>query len=212
MNRPGKQGVKPVIKTKQANRGKERERKNMPVTAVINGVDTVKVHDTVNALRQDADLGKANFRVTNRWVNGGHNRVTIKDFYGAKQEVPHKQVFRVDEDEPEMLAGTDKGANPVEYLLTALSGCMTSTMVYHAALRGIEIQELECHVEGDLDLRGFLGVSSEVRNGFSDIRVSFKVKTSEPNLERLKALSRFSPVYDVTANGTNVDVQIERIS
>lgn len=184
----------------------------MPLTAVINGVDTVKVHDTANALRQDADLGKANFRVTNRWVNGGHNRVTIKDFYGAKQEVPHKQTFRVDEDEPEMLAGTDKGANPVEYLLTALSGCMTSAMVYHAALRGIEIEELECHVEGDLDLRGFLGVSSEVRNGFSDIRVSFKVKTNEPSLERLKALSRFSPVYDVTTNGTNVDVQIERMS
>lgn len=182
----------------------------MAVQAIVNGVDTDKVHDTVEALRQDPELGKANFRITNHWINGGHNRVTIKDFYGAKQEVSHKQVFRVDEDEPEMLAGTDTGANPVEYLLTALSGCLTSTMVYHAALRGIEIEELECSVEGDLDMRGFLGVSNEVRNGFSDIRVNFKVKTNERNLDRLKALCRFSPVYDVTAHGTNVDINIER--
>lgn len=183
----------------------------MAVTAIINGVDTDKVHETAESLRQDAELGKANFRISNHWINGGHNRVTVRDFYGAKQEISHKQVFRMDEDEPEILAGTDAGANPVEYLLSALAGCLTSTMVYHAALRGIEIEELQCDVDGDLDLRGFLGVSNEVRNGFSDIRVNFRVKTNEQNLERLKALSRFSPVYDVTTNGTNVDIRIERI-
>lgn len=182
----------------------------MAVETIVNGIDTEKVHEMAESLRQDPELGKANFHITNHWINGGHNRATIKDFYGAKQSVSHKQVFRLDEDEPEMLAGTDTGANPVEYLLSALAGCLTSTMVYHAALRGIRIEELECNVEGDLDMRGFLAISSEVRNGFSDIRVRFKVRTDEKNLDRLKALCRFSPVYDVTAHGTSVDIQMER--
>ncbi|MCE5187299.1 MAG: OsmC family protein [Planctomycetaceae bacterium] len=182
----------------------------MTVTTLVNGVDTEKVHGVAENIRQDAELGKAHFHVSNHWISGGHSRASIKDFYAARQTVNHKQVHRIEMDEPEMLAGKDEGANPVEALLSALSGCLTGAMVYHAALRGIEIDELECGVEGDLDLRGFLGISSEVRNGFSDIRVRFKVKTNEQNLDRLKALCRFSPVYDVTINGTNVDIQIDR--
>jgi uncharacterized OsmC-like protein len=85
-----------------------------------------------------------------------------------------------------------------------------TTMVYHAAMRGIRIEELEMDLEGDLDLRGFLGLSDEVRKGYENIRVNFRVKTDEENLDRLKALSKLSPVYDVTRNGTNVDISIER--
>jgi uncharacterized OsmC-like protein len=87
---------------------------------------------------------------------------------------------------------------------------MTTTMVYHAAVRGIKLDEVESKLEGDLDLRGFLDISEEVRPGYEEIRVKFKVKTDLDDLETLKELVRLSPVYDVVSNGTNVDVQIER--
>ncbi|MEJ2219675.1 MAG: OsmC family protein [Desulfobacterales bacterium] len=98
----------------------------------------------------------------------------------------------------------------MEHLLNALAGCLTSTLIYHAAIRGIKIDELESELEGDIDLRGFLGLSSDVRRGYKNIRVNFKVKTDAENLKRLRALSKLSPVFDVTSKGTNVDVQIER--
>ena len=87
---------------------------------------------------------------------------------------------------------------------------MTTTMVYHAAVRGIKLDEVESALEGDLDLRGFLAISDEVRPGYEEIRVNFKVKTDLKNLEDLKALTRLSPVYNVVSNGTRVKVQIER--
>ena len=87
---------------------------------------------------------------------------------------------------------------------------MTTTMVYHAAVRGIKLEEVESKSEGDLDLRGFFAITDEVRPGYEEIRVKFKVKTDLENLETLKKLITLSPVYDVVSNGTNVDVQIER--
>lgn len=177
---------------------------------IINGVKLETVSDTIHAIETEPELAKCNFRIKNRWISGGHNQVTVRDFYGAKQEIAHHQSFDLHEDEPEMLAGTDQGPNPVEYLLTALSGCMTSTMVYHAALRGIQIDSLECEVDGDIDLQGFLGVSKSVRNGFKNICVRFRIETDEKNLDKLKALTKLSPVYDTILNGTNIDIRIER--
>ena len=87
---------------------------------------------------------------------------------------------------------------------------MTTTMVYHAAVRGIKLEEVDSKLEGDLDLRGFFAITDEVRPGYEEIRVKFKVKTDLENLETLKKLITLSPVYDVVSNGTNVDVQIER--
>lgn len=182
----------------------------MAVKNIINGVELDTVIETIEAVVTDPELAKCNFRITNNWVNGGHNHVTVRDFYGAKQEIPHTETFELDEDEPQLLAGTDLGPNPVEYLLTALSGCMTSALVYHAALNGIHISSLECQVEGDIDLQGFLGVSDEVRKGYQNIRVTFKVQTPQKSLAKLKALSKLSPVYDTILNGTNIDVQVKR--
>ena len=87
---------------------------------------------------------------------------------------------------------------------------MTSTMVYHAAVRGIKLEAVESELEGDLDLRGFFGISDEVRPGYQEIRVNFKVKTDAENLETLKELIKLSPVYDVVNSGTRVIVQIEK--
>lgn len=176
----------------------------------INGVNVAAVQDTVNAIQENPEMGQCKFRLKNTWINGGLNQSTVGNFYGANQENSHIQTFEIQADEPQLLAGGDQAANPVEYLLSALTACMTTTLVYHAAIRGIKIDELESELEGDLDMRGFFGLSTEVRKGYENIRITFKVKTDEENLARLKALSKLSPVFDVTSNGTNVDVQIER--
>jgi uncharacterized OsmC-like protein len=177
---------------------------------ILNGVNVGAVNELIGVLSEEQDLAKSKFRISNKWINGGHNRSTITDFYGGGKNISHKEPFILDADEPPILAGEDKGANPVEHLLNALAACMTTTMVYHAAARGIKLEEVESELEGDLDLRGFLAISDDVRSGYQNIRVKFKVKTDAENVERLKALARLSPVFDVVSNGTRVDVQIER--
>jgi uncharacterized OsmC-like protein len=180
------------------------------IKPVINGVDIGTVESTVHAIQEKPDLAKSKFRARNTWISGGHNRSQINHYYGAGQEHSRSKPFVLDADEPPILAGEDHGANPVEYLLHALAACMTTTMVYHAAIRGIRLDEVESNLEGDIDLRGFLGLSDEVRRGYQEIRVNFKVKTDAENVERLKAFSKLSPVFDVVSNGTQVTVHIER--
>jgi len=177
---------------------------------VLNGVDVDAVEGLINAVKDEPDLAESKFRISNKWIDGGHNRSTVTGFYSAGQEISHTEPFVLDADEPPILAGEDKGANPVEHLLNALAACMTTTMVYHAAVRGIKLEEVESEYEGDIDLKGFLAISDKARPGYQEIRVKFKVKTDIENVERLKAFSRLSPVYDVVSKGTRVDVQIEK--
>ena len=175
----------------------------------VNGLDLDVLQETVQAIERDPELAKCKFRARNQWVSGGHNRTTIKGYYGCKQENEHKEVFSLDADEPPVLAGGDQAANPVEHLLNALAGCVTTSMVAHAAVRGIHIEELESELEGDLDLRGFLGLSKDAPLGYTNIRVKFKVKTDEDNLELLKRFSEYSPVLNTLTQGVKVDIQLE---
>lgn len=181
---------------------------------VLNGVNVTALVDTIGAIKEHAEIAKFKFRATNQWINGGHNRTTIKDFYGACQEdTSRKQAFVLDNDEPAVLLGEDNGANPVEYVLNALAGCMTTTMVYKAAVHGIKIEEVESELEGDLDLRGLLQISDEVRNGFQNITIKFKVKTEENDAEHLKVLEELSvtsPVFDIVTNQVPVNVSVEK--
>jgi uncharacterized OsmC-like protein len=112
-----------------------------------------------------------------------------------------------------VLLGTDRGANPVEYVLTALAGCLTTSLVYHAAARGIAVEEVESHLEGDLDLRGFLGLSEEVRNGYENIRVTFKIKadaTEEQLRELVQLAQNRSPVFDIISHPVPVSVELRK--
>lgn len=181
------------------------------VKRIVNGVNVGDVEELVGAIQENPQLASSRFRLTNKWINGGHNQSRISGFYSGGEDQQHLQEFVLEADEPPVLAGTDKGANPVEHLLNALAACLTTTLVYHAAVRGIEIRSLEADVEGDIDLRGFLGLSNEVRRGFENIRVNFRVDTDAKNIELLKALSKLSPVFDTTQNGTNVGVSIARM-
>ena len=110
---------------------------------MVNGIDLETLQDTVQAIDQEPELGKCRFRASNKWTGGTHNCTTIKGFYGAKQEITHKRTFELHAGEPPILAGGDDGANPVEHLLNALASCVTTSMVAHAAVRGIHIEELE---------------------------------------------------------------------
>lgn len=178
----------------------------------VNGFSPEEITGTVNAIQANPEIARFKFRARNKWVTGGHNRATVKDFYGGGQEdTSRKKAWVFDNGEPPILLGSNEGANPVEYLLSALSGCMTTTMALHAAARGIEIESIESKFEGDLDVQGFLGLNDKIRNGYQHIRVSFDIKgnLTEAQKQELISFTKMSPVYDVVTNGTHVDVNLE---
>ena len=179
---------------------------------VVNGVNVEQLFVTINAINETPSLARFNFRATNRWINGGHNRTTIKDFYGAGQvDTSRQATFVINSDEPAVLLGEDHGANPGEAVLHALAGCLTTALVYHAAAQGIQLDRVESSLEGDLDLQGFLGLSDEVRNGYENIRVTFRIRADAPR-EKLEELCQLaqkrSPVFDIISNPVPVTVQL----
>lgn len=175
----------------------------------LNGVNLDALMQTVSAIKADPGLGLGRFRATNTWLYANHNRSTVSGFYAARQDIPHARTFTMDADEPAILAGDDAGANPVEHLLHALAACLTTSMVAHAAVRGIEIEALEAELEGDIDLNGFLGLDPEVPKGYTEIRARYKVKADPKDLPRIRELARFSPVFNTVTSGARVDLQVE---
>ena len=178
-------------------------------TVITNGVNVAELSRTIDALRRQPALGAFQFRAKNRWLEGGHNRSTIQEFFGCgKEDGTRSEPFIFDADEPPVLHGGDKGANPVEFVLHALAACMTTTMVYHAAARGIEIEAVSSELEGDIDVRGFMGLSDDVRKGYHDVRVNMRVQ-SNASADQLAELAKYSPVYDIVSNSLPVHVLIE---
>jgi uncharacterized OsmC-like protein len=177
-----------------------------------NGVDTEQMYGTLDAIKAQPELGVFQFRATNRWIDGAHNRSTIQGFYGAGQEDGSRQrAFTVDAGEPAILLGHDTGPNPAEYLLHALAACLTTSLVYVAAARKVRLTEVSSTLEGDMDVRGALGLSGEVRNGFSKVRVSFKVRGDAPPEKLREIVERAqarSAVFDMVSNGVPVEVGI----
>jgi uncharacterized OsmC-like protein len=179
-------------------------------SSVVNGIDVIEFENTVQAVKAQPDLAKFQFRASNRWNTGGYNRTTIKGFYGAGEEHwARDRTFVLEADEPPVLLGEDRTANPVEYLLHALASCLTSSIIYKAAARGITIESVESTLEGDLDARAFLEVSNDERKGYQHIRVTFKIK-SDASPDVLKECAEFSPVLDVVTHGTAVSLRIEK--
>ena len=183
------------------------------IESVRNGVDTARLFGTLDAVEAQPELGIFQFRATNRWIDGAHNRTTIKDFYAAGgEDTSRAEAFELDAGEPAILIGTDTGPNPAECLLHALAACLTTSLVYVAAARGVRLTRVESKLEGDMDVRGALGLSDEVRNGFDRIRVAFLVEGDAPPeklrelVERAKARSA---VFDMVTNGVPVDVGVE---
>ena len=179
---------------------------------IRNGVDTQQLFATLDLIKQRPELAKFQFRATNRWIGGTHNRSTIKDFYAAgAEDTTRSEPFQIDAGEPAILLGTDTGANPAEYLLHALAACMTTSIVCVAAARKVQLTSVESTLTGEMDVRGALGVDDEPRNGFEHIGVGFRV-TGDAPAEKLREVveraRKRSAVYDMLTNGVPVDVEV----
>jgi uncharacterized OsmC-like protein len=177
-----------------------------------NGVDTPKLFATVAAVADQPSLARFRFRAEGRWMGGTHSRSTISGFYGVGGEMKHAASFQADADHPGVLCGEDQGPTPVEWVLHALAACLTAGVANISAARGVTLHSVECKVEGDMDLRGILGLPGDVRNGFEAIRVSFKVAGDAP-AEKLQAIveqSRArSAVFDILTKGVPVSIAVD---
>lgn len=177
----------------------------------VNGINVTEYNEIVEAVRSDPKLAKFEFRASNRWDDGGLNRTTIAGFYGAGEEQGNgSRHFAVDAAEPPVLLGKDEAPNPVEFLLHALAGCLTSTIVYKCAARGIAVDALESRLVGDMDARRFLELTEEGRTGYRSILATFRVKANA-TADEIERLAAFSPVYDVVSRGTPVTLRVEMV-
>lgn len=182
-------------------------------TKQINGLDLRAMSQTAAALQGNPDLAQFRFRAQNCWVGGGENRSTIQGFFGAGAEDSSRDVpYTFTNGEPPVLLGNNEGANPVEFLLHALAGCVTTTTVLHAAARGITIRSLSTELEGDIDLQGLLGLDANVPAGYREIRIKMHIDAdcTEAELDDLLCFAHaHSPVCNTVCRP--VPVKIERV-
>jgi uncharacterized OsmC-like protein len=182
------------------------------IPTLVNGVNVDQLVATVKAIEQSTDLARFQFRAHNKWIEGGHSRTTIQSFYGAGQEDSSRsQPFIVEGDEPPVLLGNNAGPNAVEAVLHALASCLAVGFIYNAAAQGINVQSLSFDLEGDLDLRAFLGLSDQVRPGYQGIRVTYRVKSDAPRdkiVELCNYVKKTSPVLDILRNPVPVTVEL----
>ncbi|MBW6399386.1 OsmC family protein [Roseomonas sp. HJA6] len=178
----------------------------------LNGVNTPALLATIGVVADQPTLAKFQFRSHGQWKSGTHMQGTMLGFSGAGGDHAHKFATMAQSDHPAVLCGEDEGPTPVEWILHGLAGCLTAGIANIAAVRGVSLHSVEAMVEGDIDLRGILGLSDDVRNGFSDVRVTFKVAGDAPS-ETLKAIvaqaQARSAVFDILTNGVPVSIAVE---
>jgi uncharacterized OsmC-like protein len=181
----------------------------------MNGVDTPTLFATINAVKGQPELAKFRFTATNTWMRGTHSRSRIELFSGAGADHKHTGDVQFDADHPAVLVGQDAAPTPVEFLLHAIASCITAGIGIIAAARGVKLTSVEATVEGDIDLRGILGLSDEVRNGYQQMRVNYRI-TGDASPEKLREIveqaKARSAVYDVLTNGIPVEITIDSAS
>ncbi len=179
---------------------------------IRNGVNVDKLFATLDAIKATPTIARFKWRAKNSWLGGAHNRTSIQGFFAAHgEDTSRAGAFTVDAGEPPILIGENEGPNPAEYLLHALAACLTTSLVYVAAARGVRLTEVSSVIEGDMDVQGALGLSDEVRNGFQDIRVTFTVKGDAPKEKLQEVVARAqsrSAVFDSITRGVPVTVQL----
>jgi uncharacterized OsmC-like protein len=185
----------------------------LPRTTHLNGLDRDAMQRKVAELSADPSLARFEFRARNVWIDGGENRSTIRDFYGAGQEDTSRTAdFEFTNGEPPVLLGSNEGANPVEFLLHALAGCVTTTTVLHASARGIEIESLSTRLVGDIDLQGLLALG-DVPAGYQSIRIEMDIKAKNASDAELDDLLQFAQAHSPVCNTVchPVPVVVERV-
>jgi uncharacterized OsmC-like protein len=180
-------------------------------TPVNNGVNVEALLGARQALTDAPEAASFEWRATCEWQNGTHSRSVVEGFFGLGEEQSHRTKYQFDSDHPELFASEDNGATPVEYVLVGLVGCLTAGVAAVAQHRGIQLRRVAATIEGAMDVRGILGVDSDVRNGFSDIKVTYDID-ADASPDEIKALvaqsQKRSAVYDVITNPTNVSVEV----
>ena len=177
----------------------------------VNGVNVEKLFQTIDAIKDNPKVAQFNFRAQNKWVAGTENRTTVTDYYGACQTYARTKPHVFVKDEPPVLLGNDNGANPVEYLLAGLAGCLTTSLVAHAAAKGIKLDSVESTLEGNIDLRGLFQMDENVNPGYESIQVNFKIESDAPKetLQELVELAKkSSPVCNTVTKPTPVNVKL----
>lgn len=185
----------------------------MAQDTIVNGVNVDQLFNAIDLLKEKPELALFKFRATNKWLGGTKGQATVKDFYGPGQEDTSREARSFDLDEPTVLLGKGEGTNPVEYLLVALSGCITTSLVVHASAKKIPLRGIESRFEGDIDLRGFLGISQEVPVGYREIRVYFKIDadiSNEQKEELLRMGEKYSPVANTIKSQTPISVHLDK--
>jgi len=187
------------------------EGEDMAGTLVNNGVNVDALLAAREALKGAPEAAKFRWRATTKWQNGTHSQTKLQNFFGLGQEQKHKSEFSFEADHPEIFASEDLGATPIEFVLVGLASCLTAGIAAVAQNRGIQLRSVEANLEGSMDLQGILGIDSDVRNGYDDIKVTFNIDAdaSKKDIEALVAQSqKRSAVYDVITNPTNVTVVV----
>ena len=177
----------------------------------LNGVNTPNLLATIDLVASEPELGEFQFRAHSEWIEGAHARTAFVGFSGAGAELKHAKRHLADSDHPEILCGEDFAPTPLEWILHGLAGCLIAGVANIAAARGIRLTKVACSVAGDVDLRGILGISDKVRNGFRHITVTFDIAGDAPRekIETLIERSRAcSAVFDVLTRGVPVAIQI----
>jgi uncharacterized OsmC-like protein len=180
-------------------------------TPVNNGVNVEALLGARTALTDAPDAAKFEWRATCEWRNGTHSTSNVDGFFGLGEEQKHRTTYSFDVDHPEIFASEDNGATPVEYVLVGLAGCLTAGVAAVAQLREIQLNSVAATVEGAMDVRGILGMDTDVRNGFSSIRVRYRID-ADATPDEIKALvaqsQKRSAVYDIITNPTDVRVEV----
>ena len=183
----------------------------MAQSSVDNGVNVGALLAAREALKGAPQAAKFKWRASCKWKNGTHSETKLQGFHGLGEEQKHKTEFTFEADHPEIFASEDLGATPVEYVLVGLASCLTAGVAAVAQNRGIQLRSVESNLEGKMDIRGILGVDSDVRNGYEDIKVTFKIDAdaSKEDIAAIVAQSqKRSAVYDVITNPVNVTVEV----
>jgi len=180
-------------------------------TPVNNGVNVEALLGAREALTAAPEAAQFTWRATCEWQNGTHSNSTVEGFFGLGEEQSHRTKYSFDTDHPEIFASEDKGATPVEYVLVGLAGCLTAGVAAVAQNRDIQLRKVSATIEGEMDVRGILGADSDVRNGFSGIKVTYDIDAdaSPADIKALVAQSqKRSAVYDLITNPTDVRVEV----
>jgi uncharacterized OsmC-like protein len=180
-------------------------------TPVDNGVNVEALLGAREALTQAPAAANFQWRATTEWNNGTHSSSTVESFFGLGEEQKHRQGYSFDIDHPEIFASEDNGATPVEYVLCALGGCLTAGVAAVAQHRQIQLRRVSATIEGAMDVRGILGMDSDVRNGFSNITVTYDIE-ADASKDEIKAIvaqsQKRSAVFDMITNPTDVTVKV----